>query len=512
MGRRTYPSGVKISLAMMAKRLGVSRNAVHLALSGKPGLSDSMRKKITGLAAELGHPAAGPSPLSLTFLPNDTPAGLKEIFWREGFSQTSSPGGGNTVVHWKRDPKLQQRLRLKVRETPGGPAVFQLAWGGSMPDPEDLVWAEVAVALKNPPRPGFSFIWLLPKKSMGPEGKVSAAKLAKELGLSPSAVSMALRGKPGVSAPVREAVLRLGRRWGYPGLVPANPVVLLLHQIPQARLGNWYPLCGNIEGAARDLGWVVTMVEHLAPEKNLENLARDTRVKPDLVVAVAHTRQWFDRAREAFGQVPLMGIGFEGAAWEGVGEDLAQGMKGVLRLAADDPGARQVAYLSTWRQGHFMEKARHEIFLQVATGRGWVLSDPWVALIPVGWDDRVPYEDSDHGIYFDHRAFCEKVDTWVSRLPKQGPDLLVCYNDRTARVAAETFERHRRKLPKMVGWDLNPAEWSRPSPTLFSVRPDVPGMCKALVFLAKRRMDQPTAAPMEVRVAASQIGTLPVSN
>ena len=43
-----------VTLVDIAERVGVSNVAVSKALSGKPGVSDEMRKKIKAVAQELG--------------------------------------------------------------------------------------------------------------------------------------------------------------------------------------------------------------------------------------------------------------------------------------------------------------------------------------------------------------------------------------------------------------------------------------------------------------------------
>ena len=45
----------------IARRAGVSRIAVSYALNGRPGVSDSLRERILGIARELGYRANGPA-------------------------------------------------------------------------------------------------------------------------------------------------------------------------------------------------------------------------------------------------------------------------------------------------------------------------------------------------------------------------------------------------------------------------------------------------------------------
>ena len=48
-------TGKTITMADIAERIGVSKNAVSLALAGKPGASEATRARIVAAARELGY-------------------------------------------------------------------------------------------------------------------------------------------------------------------------------------------------------------------------------------------------------------------------------------------------------------------------------------------------------------------------------------------------------------------------------------------------------------------------
>src|SRR5688500_13713420 len=65
----------KITLATIARRLGLSKFAVSRALSGKSGVSEATRRRVQDLAAELGYvrlaPPAQTKTLGLVFHDTD---------------------------------------------------------------------------------------------------------------------------------------------------------------------------------------------------------------------------------------------------------------------------------------------------------------------------------------------------------------------------------------------------------------------------------------------------------
>ena len=48
-----------VTMDDIARRLGVSKNAVSLALAGKPGVSDVLRKSVLETARNLGYLRSG---------------------------------------------------------------------------------------------------------------------------------------------------------------------------------------------------------------------------------------------------------------------------------------------------------------------------------------------------------------------------------------------------------------------------------------------------------------------
>src|SRR5687768_4209176 len=72
---RRGPALEKITLATIARHLGLSKFAVSRALSGKSGVSEATRRRVEDLAAELGYvrsaPPAATKTLGLVFHDTD---------------------------------------------------------------------------------------------------------------------------------------------------------------------------------------------------------------------------------------------------------------------------------------------------------------------------------------------------------------------------------------------------------------------------------------------------------
>lgn len=83
------------------------------------------------------------------------------------------------------------------------------------------------------------------------------ADIAQELGISKNAVSLALRGKEGVSSELRERVIAKAREMQYCGLFKAQGCILAL--IPQRLAGSesmfYHRLCFEMEKHASDMGY-----------------------------------------------------------------------------------------------------------------------------------------------------------------------------------------------------------------------------------------------------------------
>lgn len=105
----------KITLQNIADRLNISKNAVSLALNGKPGVSKETRKMVQSLAKKLNYPAAvreekGKNALIVVpdYIQNDRYF-YNDIFWAID-SNLKNYGCNSTMVMISEDLQKQQRL------------------------------------------------------------------------------------------------------------------------------------------------------------------------------------------------------------------------------------------------------------------------------------------------------------------------------------------------------------------------------------------------------------------
>ena len=56
----------RVTMADVAGKLGISKNAVSLALAGKPGVSEQMRRTIAETARKMGYYAPGSASSAVT--------------------------------------------------------------------------------------------------------------------------------------------------------------------------------------------------------------------------------------------------------------------------------------------------------------------------------------------------------------------------------------------------------------------------------------------------------------
>jgi hypothetical protein len=487
------------------------------------------------LALELGYPLpphGGPRIclLEAIALPEaDDPKGvLRRALYLEGFNLvelTDDPDLFLEVTTTEREPGwIIFHARKKISPSTG----ISIELPFPLPAPGHAVWKDFGGILKAQLDGKDTVFRHVKVDPAGPCGvpvtgkRIRSVSLARELGVSPMTVSLALRGEPGISDGVRDGVLRLARRRGMPGLAPKNPVALLLHELPPSRLGNWYQVAAGLRGAAQKMKWNLTVVELCSPAPGLGQVARNDRLRPDILLTIAHTRAWLDAARRAFGDLPMITLGCDSGKEDAVVEDQGGGISSLLDLAQTALAERvvrsgdrnrksettlpRVGYLSSWREGHWNEQAREAAVRFELARHGAAVAPGWNLLVPMVWDPSIPYAETDHGIYFDLDAFRKGVESSIARAPGPVPDLLICYNDRTAMAAHDALTRAGRKIPILTGWDLNPTIWTRRDSFIYSVMPDVNGACEALLEVARRRLDRPLMPRLVVRIAQARVG------
>lgn len=103
------------------------------------------------------------------------------------------------------------------------------------------------------------------------EKTVTLADIARELGVSKNAVSLALRGKDGVSDAMRERIIAKAREMQYHGLNKTQGVILAL--IPQRLASSesmfYHQLCFDMEAHASALGYQLIISSVSAIDESL---------------------------------------------------------------------------------------------------------------------------------------------------------------------------------------------------------------------------------------------------
>ena len=279
---------------------------------------------------------------------------------------------------------------------------------------------------------------------------VTARDIAAKLGLSPSAVSLALNGKPGVSEATRSLVLETAAQMGYPRLDPATLPVLSRSicfvryagktmQIAEHTSFASFVLQG-IEARATELGYS-TQVRYLNAgdiynPKALEFIRKADGViflGTDITLAqLPEIQQLFD----ALGHVPVVVV--DSSLLADRADCVVNDSFGGGRTAAEyliRSGHRRIGYIrSKQRIPNFQE--REQGVLAALAHAGISLS----AVIDVDVSSEGAFQD---------------FDAWIKQDPPL-PEALFAENDILAAAAIRVLKKHGCRIPEdisIIGFD-----------------------------------------------------------
>jgi len=112
---------VRVTLSTIARKTGLSKFAVSRALSGKSGVSEETRRRVTATAEELGYVRAVPQPpatatLGLVFHDMDLVNSELQVLIQSGVQAEAQRLGYSVAVRWTH---LADEIEEHVRQTAG---------------------------------------------------------------------------------------------------------------------------------------------------------------------------------------------------------------------------------------------------------------------------------------------------------------------------------------------------------------------------------------------------------
>jgi len=327
---------------------------------------------------------------------------------------------------------------------------------------------------------------------------VTAKELARQLGLSAAAVSMALNNKPGVSESTREKVIRAAKEAGYEfGKLrtkedaPKGSIAFLLYRRHGAVVGDtpfFSSLIDGVENTCRSAGYLLNL--HYVYEENVQQelklmVSQDTKG----VILLGTELREEDFAPFAEFALPLVVLD---TYFEGISKDciLINNVQGAF-LATNyiiSKRKQQPGYLrSSYAIGNFDERA--DGFYKAIRHNGMATGASIVhRLAP-----------SVEGAYADMKA-----------LIVQGEPLAACYfadNDLIAAGAIRAFKEAGYRIPEdigIVGFD-NTAMCELLDPPMTTIHVPKQAMGQLAVEQLLRLIQKRSAAPVKIEVGTTLI-------
>lgn len=539
MGRHSIPT----STHQLAKKLGLSHNAVHLALRGKPGLSDETRRRILREAGKesprrtrgnwifLCRPGTEKSPLRMrleAFLiedsllaetrftemplsPNTFAPGTCLLFF--GFENATLPPASElpcVVIGNADDYFLQADLGNRVDWID-----FPLSKNADVPDSRHLAEAADFLAEREA-RPEMDSRVLRPGKVFHSPRKTkpTLADIADQSGVSANTVSRVLRRRGGVGKEISRRVFRKAHELGY-SKIPAlrEATVLIFRQIPSPQTGPFRIESWRLAELAAEQGFLLHVYEAISKPLSVDPdlpVLRESlkRLEPDAVLAFPFTRDFLDKTKNVAEPLGLPVISFQVSGSESgldsVFIDNRIGIERHLRFCLERGIRSGIGYVSTWRPEAFAEQERFAFFKKCLSRLGIAREPAWEILVPLAWDLRWPRPENQPAIYYDPHFFQKEIKKKISENAAAGvplPKVLLCYNDLAATLLHKSFLELGFEPPRIHGWDAD-AELLGPIasdiPTIAIPSDD---MTRSFVRLLLRRLRSPLAPELSLSFA-----------
>lgn len=549
MGRRSIPT----STHQLAKKLGLSHNAVHLALRGKPGLSDETRRRIL---RESGREDPAPTKGNWLFLcrsgtEKDSLRMHLEAFLTEhsflaetrfvkNFSTTSDAdfeakrSGPKTCLFFFGFENAALPTKIAFPSIVfGSPENYFLNGDlGSQVDfidtsvskktdlPDASQWDQVAAFLKDrESRPdGESRVLRLGRLSHSSESskkkKATLADIAHRSGVTANTVSRALHRKPDVGPEISRRVFRNAQALGYSKIPPLREaIVLIFRQIPSPQTGPLRIESWQLAELAGEQGFSLHVYEAISKPLSLDPdlpVLRESikRLEPDAILSFPFTRDFLEKTREVAAPLGLPVLSFqvsgEASGLDSVFIDNRIGVERHLRHCLDLGIRRNIGYVSTWRPEAFAEQERFAFFKKCLSRLGVTRNEAWEILVPLEWDLRWPRPENRPAIFYDPHFFQKQIRKRISENVAAGlplPGALLCYNDLAASLLLKSFLELGIAAPKILGWDADDALLSTLEADIPTIAIPSDEMTRSFVSLLLRRLRSPLAPALSLSFA-----------
>lgn len=314
--------------------------------------------------------------------------------------------------------------------------------------------------------------------------------IATACGVSPGAVSRALKGQPGLRDETRQRIIAEAERQGYDFTRLRSDkikrVLFLLHRqhnISRA-LPFYSPLFLGLESACREQRITLSFLSVGPGDAIAEQVMLH---QPDALMCAGFFEPELLAVLEQL-QLPMVLIDLWSSGLPCVNPDNLQGGYLATRHLLEQ-GRRRIAFLAS-TLGHYSIRQREKGYRQA-------LYDAQLLMPPEYEAIALPELDTEQSLL---RAINELFSL------AEPPDAIFAYNDATALLVLQVCAERQLRVPEdvaLVGFDdIEPAAWSQPPLTTLAVDKERLGR-EALDILLNERMEANVMLPVELVVRRS---------
>jgi DNA-binding LacI/PurR family transcriptional regulator len=543
-----------VSYRTMAGKLGISHNAVKLALKGEPGVSEETRCRVIRLARELGYP--GLSAFYEFTVGAHMPAGSQRrvlagfmIDWLQdhGVKVIEYPalpldgrlGEIGVLVDFVADPaallavqRLHPRLPILVffepvagvdtdvfviESVPGWADRAVLAPGRFLREEHlDMLRARLKMLAADPVaqkcvatfhhaaagkgrRAGFTGTPVLTPGT--PVTKTTMVAIAKKVKVSAATVSNALQGKGNISDRLRQQIVNIAWNKGCRQIhAKQTKEIIVFDQWPLKPDHIFNRFCGTLGAIAESLGNLhISHITTLDPNfirKSIYNL------RPDGVILFYDRQDLVEAASEQIDPVICPGVSLVSPARHLNMDCILEDHEGAVRRLIErfaQKGCRSFGYLGTnYPVGTAFQK-RFSAFKREIKRLGLSAPPKWQMLFTEA-------ESKKWGHVRPHLAMHADILRKVSAVRKASgkfPDAIICYNDNFAVALTRVLREMNVQGVRISGWG-NQEVLIHAEQEVSTVGIDLQAMALAAVNLISARIERPYA-PLQTIVLRSQI-------
>ena len=530
------------SYRSLARELGLSHNAVKLALKGQPGLSSDTRRRVLRLARQHGYPAPSFAdvPLVVAYLPEGAPWAAAarlmgeflveqdlDIEWHETLPAAEILRQADALLYFSRD---QGPLAALDTEAPGLPVVaffepvalgqadvflFEGVSGWDDPllkrprqflrqehlrqiarrirdrreKPGGSTW-ECTFHAPRAKTPSARFAGTPLERPGKPSKKPTLAEIAARVGVGATTVALAVQGRRTISDATCRRVIGVAWRMGYRHFKRnRSGDLIVFDQWPLNPHHIFNRFCSILKEVAQqggDEGAPISHISTLEPDfirRCIHNL------RPDGAILFYDRQDLIEEAARAADPVicPTVSLISEGHSYgmDSVKENNVRGMDMLVRHF-QDLGCRRFGFVGTEYTTGTAHLERLATFRATTCAARLKVLPAWVRLFPEEAVRTWGHNPIDW--YPAIRADIEQALACGG----ERPDALLCYNDEYAFIVATVLRDLGLEGIRLGGWGNRSLLQRSPMPVA-SIELGLRGIASAALSLIAMRTEEPFA-------------------